>query len=349
MSFNIASCVYNIPTKFGKRLNLANAADGSDTIVAIVQAIKTLTETYEFEELKYQTPVPPLTTLNLTAGQPVVSISALLATIPSNSANYPQFQNQNIIDITDIYVFWMWFASGVNQAGRTLDYRRVPTVDQDSYGITSNTQGAIGTAPPVYFTRFGSVLQVGPAPDNNYQYFVRMKLRHPFPVTEPFVPAILTPTVAGGAITGVSVSNGGTGYQASVTNIPILFNTPVSGVAATGTATTNGSGVVTGVTVATGGSGYVASQATAQTMAIASQQVFVMDSWQEIIEYYACMNLATWEGAQEYVEMFDGILKSKGVDVQQAREARSQMRRDERHNSRALSLRLGSPYTFARR
>lgn len=349
MSFSIASCVYNIPTKFGKRLNLANYADGSDTIVAIVQAIKTLTETFEFEELKFQTPVPPLTTLALTAGQPVVPISLLLSTIASNASLYPQFQNQNIIDITDIYTFWIWFTGGVNQAGRTLDYRRVPTVDQDSYGITSNTQGAIGTAPPVYFTRFGNVLQVGPSPDNPYQYFVRVKLRHPFPVTEPFVAAILAPAVSGGGISGVTVSFGGAGYGVSLTNVPVVFNTPIGGTMARATATSNSSGVITSVTVTTPGTGYIASNATAQTAAIAAQQVFVMDSWQEIIEYYACMNLAMWEGATDYVTMFDGVLKSKGVDVEKAREAKSQMRRDETHNTRALSLRLGSPYTFAQR
>ena len=75
----------------------------------------------------------------------------------SGNLIYPQFQDQNFLDITDVYTFWMWFSGGVNQAGRTLKYRRVTTIDNYSYGLTSNTQGTIGLAPPVYYTRFGSV------------------------------------------------------------------------------------------------------------------------------------------------------------------------------------------------
>ena len=347
MSFyTVGSMVGGIPPKFGNRLDLANFSDGSKSIAALRQAISELTETFEFEELKYQTPVPPAATLALTTAQPVVPISTLLATIPGNTL-YPQFQTQNITDITDVYTFWMWFAAGVNQAGRTLDYRRVPTVDQDSYGITSNTQGAIGIAPPTYFTRFGSVLQVGPAPDNPYQFFVRMKLRHPFPFNPPLVVAVLTPTVVAGAITAVTVTSGGSGYLPSLANIPMFFSTPVSGTAAIGTATSSAGGVITGVTVTSGGSGYTATNAFCGTAAIASQVVFAPDSWTENFEYAACWRLATWEGAVEYIEMFDNILKSKGVDLAKAREAKAQMVRDEKHNSRALSLRLGGPYTFA--
>lgn len=349
MSFNVASCVRNIPNKFGNRLNLANPNDGSPTVTAIRQAIQTLTETYEFEELKYQTPVPPATPLQLTAGQPLIPFSTLIATIPGNT-QFPQFQAQNVLDFTDFYTSWIWFSGGVNQAGRTLDYRRITAVDQDSYGITSNTQGAIGTAPPTYFSQFGNMLQVGPSPNANYQYFIRAKLRHPFPINEPFIPAILAPTVSGGgAVTGVTVSSGGTGYQPSQTNIPVNFNTPIGGVSAVALATSNSSGVIISVSVSSGGSGYIPSNATANTAIIANQQVFVMETWQEIVEYYACMVLASWEGATEYIEMFDGILKSKGVDVQEARNAKSQMKRVERHNTRQISLRLGSPYTFARR
>ena len=349
MAFNVASCIANLPQKFGNRLDLLNYADGSKPVVAVQQAIANLTESYEFEELKYQTPVPPLTTLSLTTGNPIVPISALLATIAANATLYPQFQNQNWLDITDVYTFWIWFTGGVNQAGRTLDYRRVPVIDQDSYGITSNQQGAIGTAPPVYYTRFGPILQVGPVPDNNYQFFVRAKLRHPFPFNGPFTPAILTPTVAGGAITGISIVAGGSGYIPSLTNIPLSFSLPNSGPQAVGTATTNGTGNIISFTITTAGTGYVSGNATVGTAAIAQQNVFAMDSWQEIIEYAACWRLATWEGATEFVEMFQGTLKNYGIDVAKAFEARSQMRRDERHNTRSISLRLGQPYSFARR
>jgi hypothetical protein len=308
-----------------------------------------LTETFEFEELKFQTPVPPLTTLNLTTGNPIVPISSLIATIPQNSAAYPQFQNQNVLDIVDVYTFWIWFTGGVNQAGRTLDYRRVPVVDQDSYGVTSSQQGSIGTAPPVYFTRFGSILQVGPVPDNNYQFFVRMKLRHPFPINGPFIPAVLVPAVVGAAIGSVSVAVAGTGYLPSVSNIPVVFNMPVGGRQAAALATSNANGNITSVSVTNGGLGYFTGQATASTAVIASQNVFTMDSWQEIIEYAACYRLAVWEGASDYVEMFANVLKNYGVDVAKAMEAKAQMARDEKHNTRQVSLRLGSPYTFARR
>ena len=50
-----------------------------------------------------------------------------------------------------------------------------------TYGVTSNQNTGYGVAPPVYYTRFGSNLQVGPAPDQNYFYFFRVKLRHPWP------------------------------------------------------------------------------------------------------------------------------------------------------------------------
>jgi hypothetical protein len=344
--YTIGSMVAGIPPKFGNRLELANYQDGSKSIVALRQSVSELSETYEFEELKVVTPQPPATPLAMTTGNPVILISTLLATIQGN-ANYPQFQNQNIVDLTDIYTFWMWFAAGVNQAGRTLDYRRIPTVDQDSFGITSSVQGMVGLAPPTYYSRFGQILQVGPVPDNPYQYFVRMKIRHPFPFNAPLVPATLIPTVAGGGITAVTVNAGGSGYLPSLTNIPMYFSTPVGGMAATGTATSNSSGVITGVAVATGGSGYNSGNAFCGTAAVASQPVFAPDSWTENFEYAACWRIATWEGAVEYIEMFDNVLKSKGVDLAKAREAKSQMIRDEKHNSRALSLRLGSPYTFA--
>lgn len=344
----IGALISGLPRKYGNRLDIASIADGADSVSAMVESINELTETYEFEELKYQTPVPPAATLALSTGQPVVPIASLLATIPGNTL-YPQFQTQNITDITDIYTFWMWFTGGVNQAGRTLEYRRVTTVDQDSYGITSNTQGAIGTAPPVYYTRFGNILQVGPSPDRPYQFFVRVKIRHPFPISFPFSAAILTPTVVTGAITAVTVTSGGTGYPPSRSNIPLLFSTPVGGTAAIGLATSSAGGVITGVAISSGGTGYIPSNASVNTAVIASQAVFVPPSWKEIIQYASLWRLATWNGSEEYIDMFDNVLKSKGIDVAAARAAKSQMVRDERHNSRALSLRLGAPYTFSRR
>ncbi len=365
-NFSIASCVANLPAKLGNRQNLGipiagtpnatnmNLADGSLAVSSVMEAIKELTETYEFEELKYQTPVPPVTALSLTQGNPIVTIASLLATIATNT-NFPLFQTQNFIDLTDIYTFWMWFSGGVNQAGRTLKYRRVTTVDSYSYGITSNTQGNLGTAPPVFYTRFGQVLQVGPIPDQAYQFFVRMKLRHPF--TAPwagsslFTPATLTATIVAGVVTAVAVNSGGTGYQPSVATIPVIFSSPGStaGTTAIGLATTNPSGVITSVAVTSGGTLYT-SAPTALTATLASQQVLTPDSWQEVIELCACRRLALWFGASEYIEMFDNEINHKiertGVMTTQARIA--DMQRADLHNEKAFSLRTAQ-YTYSNR
>lgn len=265
MSFTIGNCVSGLPPLFNNRTNIGSTADGTVGTVAVIQAIQQLTETFEFEELKYQTPVPPATTLSLIQGNPVVPIASLLATIAGNTL-YPQFQGAAaglFVDITDVYTFWMWFSGGVNQAGRVLEYRRIPVVDLYSYGITSNQQGNLGQAPPVYFSRFGASLQVSPVPDQNYQFFVRMKLRHPFPASS-----------------------------------------------------------------------------------FATQTVFVPDSWQQAVQYLACYNIALGEGAVDYIKMYTDRLMALGIDIS-VLTLRSQMSRDERHNSRALSLRTGS-YTFAR-
>ncbi len=345
--FTIGDSVTNLPTKFGNRQDLVNYADGSKSIVALMEAIKELTETYEFEELKYVTPVPNLTPLSMTAGQPIIPISTLLGTIATNAALYPQFQNQNIIDITDVYTFWMWFAGGVNQAGRTLKYRRIPTIDTYSYGITSNSAGQLGVAPPVYASRFGNNLQVGPVPDQNYQYFVRMKLRHPFPVggTANFVPAVLSATITGGAVTALSIVTVGSGYLPGQAAIPLYFSTSANGSIATGAATSNIAGQIATVTLTGSASGYI-NAPTVATAAVAQQQVFAPDSWQEIIELCACQRLALWEGAQDYIAMFESLLKTKGIDVAAARARKAQMVRDETHNERSMSLQT-SMYTWA--
>lgn len=364
-AYTIGSCIANLPTKYGNRQNFGfnipgqtnatnqNLADGSLAVLALTEAIRELTETYEFEELKYQTPVPPGTPLALTTGNGIVPIATLLATIAANT-NYPQFQQQNFIDITDVYTFWMWFSGGVNQAGRTLKYRRITTIDSYSYGITSNQQGNLGTAPPVYYSRFGTILQVGPYPDNNYQFFVRPKLRHPFPVpwggSGTFTPASLVAAIGAGAVTAVAVNSGGSGYQPLQTNIPVVFSAPPStaSVQATGLATSDVNGFITGVTVSVPGSGYQTAPS-CNTAVIASQQVFAPDSWQEIFEYAACRRIALWEGAGEYQDMFQKELSRKidasGVMTTEARIA--DMQRQERHNERQVSLRMAQ-YTAAR-
>lgn len=345
--FTIGTCAANLSAKFGNRQDLSVTADGSLSINAVIETVKELTETYEFEELKYTTPVPPATTLQMTANQPIYAISTLLATIAANTL-YPQFQPYaaQIIDITDVFTFWIWFSGGVNQAGRALKYRRVTTIDTQSYGITSNVQGSIGVAPPVYYTRFGNVLQVGPSPDQAYNYFVRVKLRHPLQVGQvsAFVPAQLSCTIAGGVVNGVTILNGGAGYPVNVTNIPLYFGVSPNGTQATGRCSTDGFGAINaflGFTNA--GSGYtVAPQVL--TAAGSAQQIFMPDSWQEIIEYAACRRIAMWEGATEWVTNFDNELARKATTVAQVR--KSQMQRDETHNERQLSL-VQTRYTHA--
>ena len=346
--YTIGSCISNLPRKFGNRSNLANVADGSDPVVAVQQALSELTETYEFEELKYQTPVPSAVPLSMTVGQPIITIPSLLATIAGNTA-FPQFQTQNVVDITDVYTFWMWFSGGVNQAGRYLEYRRVTTVDSESYGITSPTQGAIGTAPPAVYTRFGSVLQVGPAPDQTYNFFVRLKLRHPIPLNgaQTFSPAALAATLTAGVVTAVNIIFAGSGYLPNST-VPLAFSTSPNGSIAVATIGTNAQGQINGAaTIASGGSGYGTTPPTVATAVLASQQIFMPDSWQPKLEYMACRQLALWEGADEFVVMFEEELRTRGVDLQKARESKPQMERDERHNTRQLSLRVSS-YTYGR-
>lgn len=182
MAYTLGNIVANLPAKSGGRTNWGVTTDGSIGITAAQQVVQELTETAELEELKYQTPVPPLTALQMTAGNPIVPISSILGTIAGNT-NYPQFQSiaAQFTDITDVFTFWIWFAGGVNTAGRTLEYRRVTATDMYTYGVTSSSATSYGVAPPVYYTRFNQYLQVGPSPDQPYFYFVRPQLRHPFP------------------------------------------------------------------------------------------------------------------------------------------------------------------------
>jgi hypothetical protein len=194
MAITLGQIVSGIPAKSGGRNNWGTTADGSLGITAAMQAVTEITESAELEELKYQTPIPSATPLQMTLGQPIIPIANILGTIAGNTV-YPQFQtiSANFSDITDIYSFWIWFAGGVNQSGRLLEYRRIPALDQYTYGVTSSNQQSYGVAPPVYYSRFGSLLQVGPSPDQSYYYFVRVKLRHPWPSSGLASAAIFAP------------------------------------------------------------------------------------------------------------------------------------------------------------
>lgn len=194
MPYTLGDIVTGLPAKGGGRDNWGVTADNSLGINAAQQAVQEITETAELEELKYQTPIPPLTAIQMTAGNPVIPITTILATIAGNT-NYPQFQSiaAQITDITDVWAFWIWFQGGVNQSGRLLKYRRIPAVDMYTYGVTSSNQQSFGVAPPVYYSRFGKVLQVGPAPDQSYFYFTRTQLRHPFPLSSLAAATIFAP------------------------------------------------------------------------------------------------------------------------------------------------------------
>lgn len=166
-NLTIQSLYQGIVNKFGGRTNFGPAASDSALYVQeAVAAIGELTETYEFEELKVSSPIVPL---------PVGVASYDLAQFTANLAT--------AWDLTDTFDWGYWLNPG-QQIGpfRILKYRRIPTVDMYQFGTTA-------TAPPVYFSRFGSpigiggtsgILQLGPIPDNTYLSFMRFKVRHPF-------------------------------------------------------------------------------------------------------------------------------------------------------------------------
>jgi hypothetical protein len=268
--YTLGQIVVGLPAKSGGRNNWGVTSDNSLGMVAAMQVIDEITETAELEELKYQTPVPPLTPLSLTVGNPIVPISTLLGSIAGNT-NYPQFQayGSNFVDITDQYDGWLWFQgsgfqpNAVNQSGRIIEYRRVPAVDMYTYGVTSNTQTSYGTAPSVYYTRFNQNFQLGPSPDQAYPYFFRLKLRQFF-------------------------------------------------------------------------------FATAQ----ATTPIFAPSTWMQIFQYAAVLQLAKDEGISDasFVKTANDFMTSRGMDMYNLRQV--QMKRDERHNQRSLSLRT-SRYTHA--
>ena len=156
-----------IVNKFGGRTNFGPAANTNALYVSAVQgAIRELTETIEFEELKVISPIVPLI-----MGTANYSISQFIPT------------GQLTWDITDILDWGYWLQpNSTNGPFRIIKYRRIPTVDMFQFGTTA-------PAPPVYFSRFGSPwgisgagseLQLGPIPDQFYLSFMRFKARHPF-------------------------------------------------------------------------------------------------------------------------------------------------------------------------
>jgi hypothetical protein len=149
--------------KFGNRQDLNSTADGSPAVVAILESIAELTETYEFEELKYRSPVG-----NLVFGQSEYSIPSLIAGNPIGAT-----------DLTKLFTITFWFEGQVN-AVRNLKYRRYPTAVMYAFGLGG--QSNIDT-PPIYWSRYNNCISLAPAPDKNYYFFLMQQMRHPIPAT----------------------------------------------------------------------------------------------------------------------------------------------------------------------
>lgn len=159
----VASLVPSVVSKFGNRQDYNQTADGTPTVTAILESVSELTETYEFEELKFRSPVS-----QLVQGQSEYPISSLIADNPINAT-----------DLTRMFTITFWF-EGETAAVRNMKYRRYPTVVMYAFGLGGD--GNIET-PPIYWSRYNSNISMAPAPDQNYNYFIMSQLRHPFPTT----------------------------------------------------------------------------------------------------------------------------------------------------------------------
>jgi hypothetical protein len=169
----IGSLVPGVVQKFGNRQDLNLTADNSPAVKAIIAAILNLTETYEFEELKFRSPVA-----NLVFGQSEYSIPSLISGNPINA-----------VDLTKMFTINFWF-QGQTNAVRELKYRRYPTVVMYAFGLGG--QSNIDT-PPIYWSRYNNNISLAPAPDQNYFYFIMMQLRHPILAVNQATQAIYMP------------------------------------------------------------------------------------------------------------------------------------------------------------
>ncbi len=159
----VGSLVPSVLQKFGNRQDLNSTADGSPAVVAILESVAELTETYEFEELKYRSPVS-----QLIFGQSEYSIPSLIAGNPIQAT-----------DLTKMFTINFWF-EGQKGAVRELKYRRYPTAVMYAFGLGG--QSNINT-PPIYWSRYNNNISLAPAPDQNYYYFIMLQLRHPNPTS----------------------------------------------------------------------------------------------------------------------------------------------------------------------
>jgi hypothetical protein len=160
----VGSLVPGVVQKFGNRQDLNTTADGSSTMKAIFGAILNLTETYEFEELKYRSPIG-----QLTFGQSEYLIPDLVSGNPIGA-----------IDLTKLFTITFWF-EGQTNAVRNMKYRRYPTAVMYAFGLGG--QSNIDT-PPIYWSRYNNTISLAPAPDRDYYFFMMEQLRHPSPSTD---------------------------------------------------------------------------------------------------------------------------------------------------------------------
>ncbi|MHB1955219.1 MAG: hypothetical protein ACYCOU_15915 [Sulfobacillus sp.] len=193
----VGALVPSVVQKFGNRQDLNSTDDGSPAVVAILESVAELTETYEFEELKYRAPIQ-----QMVQGQSEYPISGLIAGNPIGA-----------VDITKMFTLTFWFQGQVN-AVRNLKYRRYPTAVMYSFGL-----GGISNidTPPIYWSRYNNNISFAPAPDQNYYFFTMEQLRHPTPTTNQaeqliYMPASWGDIVAYSAALRLATNEGAESY-----------------------------------------------------------------------------------------------------------------------------------------
>jgi hypothetical protein len=169
----VASLIPSVVQKCGYRQDVNSTADNSPGVIAILESVAELTETYEFEELKFRSPVG-----QLVQGQSEYPIASLIAGNPIQAT-----------DLTKMFTITFWF-EGTTNAVRNLKYRRYPTVVMYAFGLGGS--GNIET-PPIYWSRYNNNISLAPAPDQNYSYFIMLQLRHPNPTTNQAAQLIYMP------------------------------------------------------------------------------------------------------------------------------------------------------------
>jgi hypothetical protein len=124
----------------------------------IAKAIKEITESYPFEELRRTGPQ-----FTLTPGVGIYSVANFL-----NSDD----------DYTSPESFVIFLDPPTNSVNYTIKYRTPNAIEPL---LAPNTTGI-----PMYFTRYGLNFHLGPIPNLSYLTFLRYQVRHPMPVmTDP--------------------------------------------------------------------------------------------------------------------------------------------------------------------